>query len=396
MKKIYFSLLSLILLAFSCDKEDPIPAPPVSSRTVLVYIMGDNSLQSFIEGDVEEMKEGFAHIAEENNLILFVDDGRGNSRIMKIEKNRQGVVEETLVKEYAEDLWSITPEVMSMVFSDVFSMYPADSYGLVLWSHGEGWLPDETERPIYRSIGQDGGRYGPKMNLWELAEVLRGFPPFEFVLFDACFMQSVEVAYELRNYANYFVGSPAETPGPGAPYHVILEPMFAREFNCEQLVDNYYTYYENNTGGDWGYGVAVSAIKSDELDELALRTSAIVPLYSDYLDNPDLTDVQIYDVRGNTWRNYCLYYDLGAFIKSFASESEYALWKKQVDKAVPYRRTGSSVFSAYIQQTFAIDADAYCGLSTYVMRPSTNYLKWNYAYKELEWYSSAGWELTNW
>ena len=40
-------------------------------------------------------------------------------------------------------------------------------------------------------------------------------------------MQSVEVVYQLRNRADYFIGSPTEIPGPGAPYEVVVPALFA-------------------------------------------------------------------------------------------------------------------------------------------------------------------------
>ena len=39
-------------------------------------------------------------------------------------------------------------------------------------------------------------------------------------------MQSVEVAYELRDCSEYFIGSPTEIPGPGAPYKAVVPEMF--------------------------------------------------------------------------------------------------------------------------------------------------------------------------
>ena len=62
--------------------------------------------------------------------------------------------------------------------------------------------------------GADGNRY---MNISDLVTILSAdaVPHFDFVLFDACFMQSIEVAYALRNFTDYYIGSPTEIPGPG-------------------------------------------------------------------------------------------------------------------------------------------------------------------------------------
>ena len=47
-----------------------------------------------------------------------------------------------------------------------------------------------------------------------------------FIMFDACFMMSIEVAYAVRNYADYYMGCPTENPGPGAPYNKVVPYMF--------------------------------------------------------------------------------------------------------------------------------------------------------------------------
>ena len=42
------------LLLFSCSKDDDKPTtPPLASRTVIIYISGENSLSSFAPDDLE-------------------------------------------------------------------------------------------------------------------------------------------------------------------------------------------------------------------------------------------------------------------------------------------------------------------------------------------------------
>ena len=48
------------------------------------------------------------------------------------------------------------------------------------------------------------------------------------MLFDACYMQSVEVIYQLRDRTDYFIGSPTEIPGPGAPYEAVVPALFSQ------------------------------------------------------------------------------------------------------------------------------------------------------------------------
>lgn len=225
---LFFFVFPLFMSA--CRGDDPIPDPPVDGkRTVLVYMAADNSinpLASFTDGDLEELKAGMASIDNTSDMHLLVYIDTGFPRLIEIE-NKGGTVVETIVKEY-EDRNSCGVAETQEVFNDVFgnSLYKAESYGLIYWSHGEGWIP--TPLPSTRWIGNDKTGGGHYMNIEDLKLVLQNAPHFDFIMFDACFMQSVEVAYELRDCCDYYIGFPAENPGPGAAYDRIFHLYFRK------------------------------------------------------------------------------------------------------------------------------------------------------------------------
>lgn len=77
--KLYTLLcISFFLLFTACNQDDD-PVPPEKvSRTVLAYIMADNSLSNYASLDIDEMMVGMAAVdASDNNLLVYVDD---NSR----------------------------------------------------------------------------------------------------------------------------------------------------------------------------------------------------------------------------------------------------------------------------------------------------------------------------
>ena len=155
---------------------------------------------------------------------------------------------------------SVDVSKMKEVINTAFSEYPAQSYGLVLWSHGEGWLAKSQNKT--RWWGQDGG--SNYMDISELKDVLRNAPHLSFLLFDACFMQSVEVVYELKEHADYIIGSPTEIPAPGAPYQKVVPAMFANNASATDIAKAYFEFYadENLYTGklpyNWGLGAYVS------------------------------------------------------------------------------------------------------------------------------------------
>ena len=72
--KLYTLLcISFFLLFTACNQDDD-PVPPEKvSRTVLAYIMADNSLSNYASLDIDEMMVGMAAVdASDNNLLVYV------------------------------------------------------------------------------------------------------------------------------------------------------------------------------------------------------------------------------------------------------------------------------------------------------------------------------------
>ncbi|RHJ90782.1 clostripain-related cysteine peptidase [Parabacteroides bouchesdurhonensis] len=380
--------LCLIVLLCACaDNEDEIS---VKKRTVLVYVAAENTLRSLALNDFVEMKEGTEYInAAENNMLVYIDTG-SEPRLVRLTKDKSGEVVEELISEY-ESQNSLDVSVMKDIMSTAFQKYPADSYGLVLWSHGEGWLPNETN---LRWWGQDGNNF---MEIAQLHEALQAAPHFDFIYFDACFMNSVEVVYELRDCADYFIGCPTETPGPGAPYQRTVPLLFSKEDAPVKVAQDYFLYYKDlydenvrPSNINWTGGVSIGVIKSDELDNLAMATAKLLPKYIQNKQSIDVTDVMCYDKRSY----YKYYYDLDRFIyKLTAGNSDYAEWKSVFDKAAVLWLSTPKNFSGLIKGLFTMDENA-GGLSTYIPRSYSSSL--NEAYRANAWYQAAGWPQTGW
>ena len=405
--KTYRILLFMLGVAglLSCSKDDNSDEEN-PNRTILAYIAGENSLSSFALADFREMAEGMEHVDGNNHLLVYLDT-KESAQLPAIyhlykDKKSGAVVQETLYTYPEQDASSVTLERMEDVFRRSFEAYPAESYGLILWSHGEGWLPGTTSR--LRSFGQDGGNSGPVMEIADLDEAislgttyLGEARHFDFIYFDACFMQGIEVAYQLRNYTDYLIGCPLETPGPGAPYDRILSPLFERgEANVVGMAETYYQVYEeaynggqNGSNANWTYGAAISVVRMAALENLAGETSRLYAKYADrmaQLSADDLASVQIFDANrryGGTYKH--AYYDFGDFVRSIATESEYALWEQQLNQAVVYAASTPTCYSVYYQGGGNMPIRAFSGLSTYVPLTDENYSAWNEAYEALDW-----------
>lgn len=377
----------------------------VSKRTVLVYLAADNSLGGqlnvhFAREDVEEMKAGMGKLAGEGfHLLVYKDfySGLADPVLVEIKQNRHGKVVEEVVKTY-EDRNSVGVAEMQEVFGDVFAnpAFQADSYGFVYWSHGEGWIPYPT--PDTRWIGQDVGMGDKRMNLSEFVEVLNSVPAlhFDFLMFDACFMQSVEVVYELRRFADYFIGSPTETPGPGAPYDEIVPLMFVSQ-GAADLAEAYYKVYKSVydegkgiSNDNWTGGVSMTVTRSAAMEHLAAVTRKClqgVGKASSVMLEKVLFD---YDKRISR-DGHVGYYDCQQLMEKLLSAESFAQWKAAFDEALVFWKTTPKNFSQFVGMFNMTGAH---GVSHYL--PGNLSGDKAAAYRELSWYEAAGLSQLGW
>ena len=412
MNQIYkvFLLIGL-LICFSCSKSEDVPEEKIDNRTILVYLAAENSLQSFALDDYEEMLVGMESVSDDNNLLVYVDvrttrDGtKALPRLYRISRNPEsGKIEESLVYEYpVQDDSSVKVERMTDVFQRAFKAYPAQSYGLVLWSHGDGWLPTKS---ALRSFGQDGGNYGPNMDIPELEKavsigttMLGNASKFDFIYFDACFMQGIEVAYQFKNYTDHIIACPMETPGPGSPYDLVLAPLFEKgKADVLGMAQKYYDTYasiydlEANGGNSyWTYGVAISVVETSGLDYLAEVSRSLYQNHKNELmslQEDDLSAVQKFD-NGRTYSGSYkhAYYDFGDMVKQVVSKEEYAKWQDALNQAVPYKATTPTCYSVYLGFGGGnVPIIAFSGLSAYFpYQNNEDYVSWNKFYYSLAW-----------
>jgi hypothetical protein len=406
MRKLSISILlmGLVLINTACrhKRDDPDPET-ITTRTVLVYIAADNSLGQLglASDDVEELRKGVLSTnSKTDNLLYYIDDS-STPRLVKLDINGT-TYKETTIKTYTEHN-SVSAGTMSQVIADTKTAYPATSYGLVLWSHGDGWIPSPkttVASSTTRWWGQDTGSYS-YMDIPDLITVLSSAPHFSFILFDACFMNSVEVAFALRDYCDYLIACPAEIPGPGAYYPDVVPAMFNykdTESNNVGLsvASAYYTHYANNYNGglqnsnsNWTAGVCIEAIKTKNMDALATATNNIIASHIHNSAAIDSTGIYNYDNRQA--RRY--YNDMREFIQHIAGTNEYANWKIAFDNAVIYWAATPKIYTAAKSDVVDVDSNT-GGLSIYL--PNSGQPSLNTYLKKFEWYTAAGWNSTGW
>lgn len=340
---------------FSSCIDDDNPAPPreqQTERTVLVYMVANNSLGNYgcDAADLAEMQSAAANLPENTRWLVYHDPVSDDMPVLK-ELTADGW---KTLKSYDREQLSVQAARMSDVIGDAKDAAPALSYGLVLWSHAHGWLQNglsEEPRVSPCSFGDDGGR---TMNITTLASVLDN-QGFDYIYADCCYMAAVEVAYELRDAARYFVASPSELPIDGQPYDLNL-PLLA-DGSAEALnlaAINTFNHYDALIGS--GRTCTISVIDLAAIGRLATLTAGI------YADRSVTYDDGYIPQRYMTESN-CYYYDFEDYITHHRglSEAVAVSWRRALDDAVIYEAA-----TPYLWNRLAVEH--HCGLSTYMLR----------------------------
>lgn len=394
--------MSLLLCVASCHWFSPDDEVNYE-RTVLVFMAAENSLSfgNFHEQDLNEIFQAAGDIPENSRLLVYLDD-LDNPRILSFERQPGQRPIQQVVCNYDSEQNSGDVETLRTVMEWVCDSYPSSSYGLIFWSHGDAWLP--AKATPQRSICIDNGRNnysnsGSRMDIADVADVLAGFPRFEFILFDACFMQAVEVAYELRHVARHVIASPAEIPNPGAPYERMVKPFFNAPFDGTEIVEQYYRMYNDSVISVFGsgsdrYGVSLSVIDCSYLDALADATAGMITKYVSRDEATDLKGIQRYYPLSS--RSRPEFYDMNGYMRRLITdEADYLRWKSVFDLAVPYARSTAWWYSndAYTQR---VDLANYGGVSCYVPQDRSIYDDLNEKFRTTSWYMAAGWHEVGW
>lgn len=361
-----------------------------AERTIIVYMAADNSLSNSVKLDTIEMKQGKDLIPENVNFLIYIDDKKKDSKPAIYELSAKNGMQ--LWKQFDEEQCSTDPNVMLQILQQIEYYFPARHYGIDLWSHATGWVPEQTGSTRQKTFGKDETNASGKieMEITALRDVLAHFPKFDYIFFDACFMQCIEVAYELRNVTNYMVGSPAEIPGPGAPYHLIINALCKGD--AMGIVRGYDSGYPNGVYE----GVLLSLIDCTQLEPLAVETGRLLtPFFMERREN-NRTDYQYYCSKLG---KFTYYFDMRTTMCRLLSEEDYAAWMELFDKAVPLRTHSSTNrwFSDGLCDHSVIDApECYGGVSMFIPLDKYDNFGLNEDFQQTSWYQALGWQLTGW
>ena len=396
-------LLLLLTLLVSCCrgpevKPDVVGKGCTARKTLLVYMMAENSLNYYASLDVDEIFQAVPSIPRDCRLFVYVDDS-SFPQLTQYYRMTSGETGCSRFQPFNTDVCSSDTAALGTVLDFILKDYPTETLDLIMWSHGDGWLRGPLNSAPQRSIGIDNGKNSSinkvteTIEVEELAALLEALPTkVDRLMFDACFMQCVESAYALRNAAEWIIASPAEIPGDGALYSTLV-PDFFNSDGPEDIMDSYIKAYEAEPAG-----AVLSAVHTGYMQNLADATYAYVIKYFNSEKKREYTDVFSYLPGGryNGSPAYPSYFDMNVVMKKYLTADEYTGWREVFDSAVAYVASSAKWYSAACGRVIGYDMSVGGGMSMYMPQHYSRNEKFNSDFKTTEWYSAAGWQQAGW
>lgn len=308
-------VLMLIALIFT------VTLPPLASQpywTVMIYMDGDNNLESAAIDDFNELE--FSGSDANVNIIVQIDripgydtsNGNWTTTRRYYVTHDPGGYNTTIVSSLISDLGELNmgdPNTLTNFVNWARTSYPADYYLLVLWDHGAGWKTRsarvfqkgaftriEKREPLkgvcYDDTNDD---YLTTPDLQTSLNTITGggTNPVDVIGFDACLMAMMEIDYEVSPYCLYSVGSEETEPLDGWDYQTTMSWLVSNPTSTpDQLASRIVTDYMNF------FGFTGSETQSAaDLSQISALAAAVDTLAVDLINNIAAYFYDVLDAR---------------------------------------------------------------------------------------------------
>ena len=301
------------------------PFIPVKLWTFAVYMDADNSLGGYDESNLEQM-EG---IGSTEDVNVVVEDDSDISTTERYYVSQNNLIPLSELGELDMSRVSTLEDFGRWVKSE----FPADHYFIVIWDHGLGFESIYAYSPT-RDLLQDKTNGDDIMSVPDFALALKNISSelgkkIDIVGIDACLMNMLEVAYEIRNTSNFLVGSEGSEPAEGWPYYNVLEYLVSHPTDSPKTISSKVVELYTDAYRD-SYETTQSAIDLSKVENLASSlnnlTLAIINQWNSYavsysFKNTIFSAVQRFTVSDGDES----YADLGSFLEEIEKNDNMTL-----------------------------------------------------------------------
>ena len=356
-RRLLLLLAAATLFTACCEKKsgpEPTPSGTVE-QTHLMYMPWSDNLTSYFRVNIDDMASVIAAGIDNGvRVLVFFMESSSTGSLFELQRAGSQCVRRT-IKEYEAPIDFTTAAGIASILGDVKAEAPARRYTMSIGSHGMAWLPVASQtkapqrsalpprkeyweyaapdRPLTRWFG--GVNQANRTEIQTLAEALtQAGMHMDYILFDDCYMSSVEVAYALRHVTDYLIGSTSEIMAYGFPYALAGKHMLGA-VDYEGICDAFHNFYSNYEYPYGTIGVTCCA-ELDGLADVMRRINA-----SCTFDTAQVNELQRLDGYSPT-----LFFDMGDYVRHLCTDA--ALldeFERQLARAVPWHRHTDSYYS---------------------------------------------------
>jgi len=366
MKRFAFILILISSVLISCDNEDtPDPGVP-AEQTLLMYLPWSGNLLPYFENNIKDLETAVSQdILEQERILVFFSSSPTESALFELKYKKGKCVRDTL-QTYLNHPFTTAGGITTML-NDMMKFAPAERYALAINCHGMAWVPVSDARlrsggekeyweygngPLTRYFG--GTQPEHQTDITTLAKGIKDAGiKMEYIMFDDCYMSSIEVAYDLKEVAGHLIASPCEVLAHGMPYDQVAKYMVG-EVDYASLCDTYLAFYQNYEDMPCG---TIAVINCAEMDNLA---GVMREINSQFTFNTSLlSHIQRLDGYSPT-----RFYDYGDYVSKLCTDpSLLATFGAQFERTVPSRyRLHTEYF--YTMSQGKIKINTYSGVTT--------------------------------
>lgn len=277
-------------------------------------------------------------------MLVFLSTSPTEAILFEIIR-QNGTCVRKRIKSYNSPTFTTHTRIAS-ILNDAKSNAPAKRFAMVVGGHGLSWIPVVSQPnrakglhkkdyweyegvPLTRYFGGLENEYKTEISTLAAGIAASGIR-MEYILFDCCYMSSIEVAYELKDVTKHIIASPTEIMAYGFPYAEIGEYMIGK-VNYQQITQGFLSFYENKSDPPCG---TVAVTVCSELDSLA---SVMRQINERFTFDP----LRVNAVQRLDGYSPVLFFDLGSYVSQLCLDDKLLkTFEEQLERAVPsmYRK----------------------------------------------------------
>jgi len=275
---------------------------------MLVYMAGDNDLGFAVDADIAEMKK-----ADDNDVRIAIQLDRANHNTQRLQIEKHDAV---VKKDLGVNLDFGKPSVLTEALENLHDASASRTMAL-LWDHGNGWLDFAIQRVAehgfvvmkssrksvrtlrhaffttsveeillhVEAIGLD-TTSNDFLDNKQLHDALRAVvdkkqKKFDIIGCDACYMNMIEIAYEIRDCGDVLIGSEEKEQPGGWPYDTLTK-RFKDGADAEAVAKGIVADYGTQAVSARDPFSVLSAIRLSKIDDVASAVdrlgAALLPL----------------------------------------------------------------------------------------------------------------------